>query len=65
MDNIVKLATDCFEKKPDGSWVSLKNSDIVTQDGRFIRIAPGMKFSPGRQLWGLDVVQTLEKVCAN
>jgi hypothetical protein len=65
MDNIVKLATDSFEKKPDGSWVAVKNSDIVTEDGRFIRITPGMAFTPGFQPWGLDVVQALEEVGAN
>ena len=65
MDNVVKLATDCFEKKSDGSWVAVKNSDIVTRDGRFIRITPGMAFTPGRQLWGLDIVQALEEVGAN
>ena len=65
MDNIVKLAPDCFEKKQDGSWVAVKNSDIVTQEGKFIRISPGMAFTPGFQPWGLDVVQALEEVNAN
>jgi hypothetical protein len=65
MDNIVKLAIDCFEKKADGSWVATKNSDIVTEDGKIIRIAPGMAFTPGHQPWGLDVVQALEGVSEN
>ena len=65
MASVAKIATDCFEKKPDGSWVALKNSDIVTQEGGFIRISPGMTFKPGRQLWGLDVVQVLENTNTN
>ena len=65
MNNVVKLATDCFEKKMDGSWIAVKNSDIVTQDGKIIRIAPGMTFTPGHPIWGVDVVQALEEVSAN
>ena len=65
MANVAKIAPDCFEKKPDGSWVATQNSDIVTQEGGIIRVAPGMAFKPGRQQWGLDVVQVLEEASAN
>ena len=65
MAAVVKIATDCFDKKPDGAWVSTANSDIITQDGGVIRIAPGMKFTPGRIKWGVDVAGALEAASAN
>lgn len=65
MDSIAKIAIEDFDKKPDGSWVAVKNSDIITQGGGFIRIGPGMRFAPGRHLWGLDVAETLDKISLN
>ena len=60
MDEIVKIAVDEFEKKPDGSWISVKNSDIITKAGSVVRITPGLTFKKGINLWELDVAQALD-----
>lgn len=65
MDEITKIAIEEYEKKPDGSWVCVKNSDITTSTGRIIRIAPGTAFKPGGKFLGLDVVETLDKISAS
>ncbi|HNS79754.1 MAG TPA: hypothetical protein PKM17_13990 [Syntrophorhabdus sp.] len=65
MDEIAKIMIEDFEKKPDGSWVAVKNSDINTKSGKVIRIAPGMTFRKGTTLWGIDVVNALDKISAN
>lgn len=65
MDEIIKIIIEEFEKKPDGSWVAVKNSDISTESGRIIRIAPGMTFRKGISTWGLDVAKTLDEKSAN
>ena len=65
MDEITKLAVDEYEKKPDGSWVCVKNSDITTSTGRIIRIAPGTAFKPGAKFLGLDVAGALDKISAS
>lgn len=64
MDDIVKIVVGDYEKKPDGSWVCVKNSDITTESGRIIRIAPGMAFTQNGKPWGLDVVKALEEASA-
>jgi hypothetical protein len=64
-DEIVKIALEEYEKKPDGSWVSVKNSDITTKEQRVIRIAPGMTFKKGSKFLGLDIAETLDKLSGN
>lgn len=61
MDEIAKVTPGDFEKKPDGSWVCVKNSDIVTTSQDIIRIKPGMTFRKDGRLWGLDVAGALER----
>ncbi len=63
-EEVSKIAVEEFEKKPDGSWVCIKNSDIQTNTQRVIRIAPGMQFKKGGTFLGLDVVGALEKMAA-
>ncbi|HOW55588.1 MAG TPA: hypothetical protein PLR60_13160 [Syntrophorhabdaceae bacterium] len=65
MDEIVKIAIDEYEKKPDGSWVCVKNSDVTTKTGKVIRIAPGTAFSKGRTFLGLDIAEALDKISGN
>jgi len=62
MDEIAKIVVEDFEKKPDGSWVSLKNSDIVTKSQAAFRVPPGMTFRKGGRLWGLNIVEALDGV---
>jgi hypothetical protein len=64
MDEITKIIIQEFEKKPDGSWVAVKNTDINTESGRVIRITPGMTFKKGGKLWGLDVAKALDEISA-
>ena len=65
MDEVTKITIEEFEKKPDGSWVAVRNSDIITKAGNLIRIAPGMTFRRGGNLWGVDVAKALDDVSAN
>jgi len=62
MAEIAKIMLEEFEKKPDGSWVCVKNSDITTKSQEVIRITPGMTFRKGFKLWGLDVAEALDKI---
>ncbi len=62
MTEIAKIMIDEFEKKPDGSWVCIKNSDIMTTTQEVIRVSPGMTFRRGVKLWGLDVAEALDKI---
>jgi hypothetical protein len=64
MDEIKKINAGEFEKKPDGSWVCVKVSDITTQSG-VIRIGAGFTFQKGIKLWGLDVPKVLDEISAN
>ncbi len=64
VDEITKIAVEEFEKKSDGSWVCIKNSDLITNTQKVIRIAPGMLFKKGGTFLGLDVVGALEKMSA-
>lgn len=61
MDEIAKIMIEEFEKKPDGSWVCIKNSDIVTTAGKVIRITPGMTFRKGSTPWGFDIAKALDE----
>ncbi len=65
MDEITKISVDEFEKKSDGSWVSIKNSDIQTKTGKVIRISPGVPFKKGTIMWGIDVADALDRLTAN
>lgn len=65
MEEIAKIVIEEFGKKPDGSWVCLKSSDIITKAGNVIRIPPGATFKKGRRLCGLDVAQALDEISAN
>lgn len=65
MDEIVKITLEEFEKKPDGSWVCVKNSDIGTKSQRIIRIPPGMFFKKGYTFCGVDVAEALDRISAN
>jgi hypothetical protein len=65
MDEVTKIAVEEFEKKPDGSWVCVKNSDITTKSGRIIRVAPGTTLNKGGKLSGIDVVGALDQISGN
>jgi len=64
MDEITKIAIEEFEKKPDGSWVCVKNSDVTTKLQRIIRLKPGMSFKKGVVFCGVDIAEALEKIGA-
>jgi hypothetical protein len=65
MEEIAKVAIEEFQRKPDGSWICVKNSDITTKSGRVIRVAPGTTFRKGGRLSGLDVAQALDELSGN
>jgi len=65
MDEIAKIMVNEFKKQPDGSWVCIKNSDIVTKAGNMIRVSPGLTFRKDCKLWGLDVAKVLDEVSKN
>ena len=65
MEEIAKIAVEEYERKPDGSWVCVKNSDITTKTGRIMRIAPGTIFRKGGTFQGIDIAGTLDKISAN
>jgi hypothetical protein len=62
MDEITKIAIEEFEKKPDGSWVCVKNSDVATKLQRIIRLKPGMIFKKGLIFCGVDIAEALDKI---
>ncbi|OPY13971.1 MAG: hypothetical protein A4E66_00565 [Syntrophus sp. PtaB.Bin001] len=62
MDEVAKINVGDFERKPDGSWVSIKNSNINTKNGNVVSIQPGVTFKKGfKQFGGLDIVKALEE----
>jgi hypothetical protein len=65
MDEIAKIIIDEFEKKPDGSWVCVKNADVSTKLQRVIRITPGMTFRKGVKFFGVDIAEALDKISGN
>jgi len=65
MDEIAKVNLKEFEKKPDGSWVCIQNSDITMKTGKIIRVAPGTVFRKGTMFVGIDMAEALDKVPAN
>ena len=64
MQEITKIAIEEYEKKPDGSWMCIKNSDITTKTGRIVRIPPGTVFTKESRFCGLDVVAALDAISA-
>ena len=65
IEEVAKIAVEEFQKKPDGSWVCVKNADITTKSGRVIRVAPGTTFNKGGKVSGLDVVKALDEISGN
>ncbi|MDY0187044.1 MAG: hypothetical protein RBR16_03870 [Syntrophus sp. (in: bacteria)] len=66
MDEIAKISVIDFEKKSDGSWVSLKNAAINTKGGLVITVPRGMPFKKGFTYFGgFDVVKALEEAGVN
>lgn len=59
-----KLSLKEFEKKPDGSWVCVRNADLMTKSGKVIRVLPGTVFRKGYPLWGCEVAEALDEVSA-
>ena len=64
MDEITKIVMEEFEKKPDGSWVVVKNADIQTKSGKVIRMTPGMTFRKGGKVSGIDIAEALDAIGA-
>ncbi len=62
MDEITKIAIEEFEKKPDGSWVCVKNSDVTTKSQKVIRLIPGMTFKKGVVFCGVDIAEALDNI---
>ncbi len=60
-DEIAKVNLKEFEKKSDGSWVCVQNSDISMKTGRIIRVAPGTVFRKGAMFVGIDMADQLDK----
>ena len=52
-----------FERHPDGSWVCVEAVSIQTAGGP-VEIAPGMTFSYGTNVDGIDVAEMLERLGA-
>lgn len=65
MDEIATITINDFVKKPDGTWVVAKISDIITKSGSVIRLSPGMFFTKDSKLWGLDIVKILDEISMN
>jgi hypothetical protein len=62
MQQSIIVVCEAFTNNPDGSWTSIKNTDIQTSQGS-IRIGPGMVFRKDRPMWGVDIVRTLDESC--
>jgi len=60
-----KIKINEFEKKTDGSWVCVKNSDVMTKSGKVIRVMPGTIFRKDVLLWDCDIAKALDEVSAN
>ena len=54
------IVDEAFRGQPDGSWTSVRVSDVGTPDGT-IRIGAGMVFRIGTTLCGIDVAELLEE----
>lgn len=65
MEEIAKISIDEYDRRPDGSWVCIKNSDITTQSNWVIGVSPGVIFQKNRRLFGLNVADALDKISGN
>ncbi len=54
---------NAFEKKPDGSWVSIKAISILDDDGDEIKVSEGIVFSKGTLLMSIDWAKWLNEQC--
>ena len=63
MESAVILPCDAFEKNPDGSWKSIRMTDVQVPLGS-IRLSPGMSFIRERFFLGVDFVSLLEEQCS-
>lgn len=61
MDEITDIKVEDFERRPDGSWVAVRTSDVQSKTGKVIRIPPGMSFRKGGKLVGLDIADALDR----
>ena len=52
-----------FEHNSDGSWTSVKTVTITSPNMGEIHIRPGMTFSSGGELLGVDVAALLDQNC--
>ena len=55
---------EAFQKKPDGTWVSIKPTTLKVKN-RTIAIPIGMKFTKGEEFMFIDVAQWLEDNCSS
>ena len=55
---------DCtaFKKNTDGSWETVKNTDVRGNVGD-IRLPPGAVFKKGAKLNGIEIAALLEQHC--
>ena len=56
-----KLTPEAFRKNSDGSWTSVRNSDIPTPPDGLTRVGADMTFEKGRTYWGIDIVSLLDQ----
>jgi hypothetical protein len=62
-DERIGIVYEAFRKEADGSWTSVRNSDVTTSDGN-IRIGAGMDFRRGVTIRGVDVAKRLDEELA-
>jgi hypothetical protein len=51
-----------FQHNPDGSWSPLKAMTITAPNGQ-IQTGPGVSFTAGLPIMGVDVAETLDENC--
>ena len=59
----ISIVYEAFRRQADGSWTSIRNSDVGTPDGA-IRIGAGMDFRRGGTICGLDIAMLLDEELA-
>ncbi len=60
VDKQIGIVYEAFRKEADGSWISVRNSDISAPEG-YIRIGAGMDFRRGVTIRGIDVAKLLDE----
>ena len=55
------LTREAFRKNSNGSWTSVRNSDIPTPPDGLMRIGPDITFEKGKTFNGIDIVSLLEQ----